>query len=83
MKKEDTHEELINKILNPLIDFMDKEGYSYMILAGKDGVCSRYTNGKNGDLSGMLTGLMQKYPGYKKILINSLIELEEAENKEQ
>lgn len=78
-----THEELINGILNPLVDFMDKEGYSYMIVAGKDGVCSQYANGQNRDLSGMLTALMQKHPGCKKILINSLVELEEEENNIQ
>ena len=55
---ETKHEELI-KILQPLVDFMNENEYSYFIVAGKDGLCSRYMNGNYFDVHGMIKGMAE------------------------
>lgn len=71
----ETHDELI-KLLIPLIDFLDKNNYSYILIAGKDGVCSRFMNGKFIDLGIMLTTLAEQNPEVKDLIktTNSVLE---------
>lgn len=56
---ETNHQELLT-LLNPLLDFMDKKGYSFFIAAGKDGVCTRHLKGQYEDIEGMIIGMMKK-----------------------
>ena len=65
------HKELLKHLL-PLIEFMDNNQYNYFLVAGKDGVCSRYLRGKNDDVSGMITGMAEKTPTVKMLLEESL-----------
>ncbi len=46
-------------LLNPLVDFMIENEYSYFIVAGKDGTCTRHLRGNYDDVHGMITGMMQ------------------------
>jgi hypothetical protein len=55
---ETQHKELM-VLINPLIDFMSKNGYSFFLVAGKDGVCTRHLMGKYDDIHGMISGMMQ------------------------
>lgn len=55
---ENKHKELLS-LLNPLVDFMIENEYSYFIVAGKDGTCTRHLRGNYDDVHGMITGMMQ------------------------
>ena len=63
-------------LLNPLIDFMVENKFSYFVVAGKDGTCSRHLNGEFDDLSLMLSGMMEKNPQVKRLIKDSLAEVE-------
>ena len=63
-------------LLNPLIDFMIENKFSYFVVAGKDGTCSRHLNGEFDDLSLMLSGMMEKNPQVKQLIKDSLAEVE-------
>ena len=54
---ENKHKELLS-LLNPLVDFMIENEYSYFIVAGKDGTCTRHLRGNYDDVHGMITGMM-------------------------
>jgi hypothetical protein len=54
---ESNHEKL-TELLNPLVDFMTKYNFHFFLVAGKDGLCSRYLIGDADDLSGMIAGIM-------------------------
>lgn len=55
---ENKHQELLSR-LNPLMDFLTKNGYSYFVVAGKEGTCSRYIGGKRDDVAGMISGIAE------------------------
>lgn len=55
---ETSHDELM-QLLNPLVDYINKNGYSFFLVAGKDGVCSRHMAGDFYDITGMITGMME------------------------
>ena len=42
---ESKHAELLS-LLHPLLDFMISNNYSYFIVAGKDGTCTRHYESK-------------------------------------
>lgn len=77
-----THKQLLAH-LEPLIDFMDKNGHSYFLVAGKYGVCARYLLGNNTDLIGMLTGMAENNECVKKILIEAVNELNKKSIKKE
>lgn len=52
------HNELLS-LLNPLAEFMNKNGFNYFLVAGKDGKCARYAAGRREDISGMISGLIK------------------------
>ena len=72
---ETKHSQLLS-LLNPLIDFMIENKFSYFVVAGKDGTCSRHLNGDFDDLSSMLSGMMENNPQVKRLLKDSLAEAE-------
>ena len=55
---ESKHAELLS-LLHPLLDFMISNNYSYFIVAGKDGTCTRHLKGNYGDVEGMISGMME------------------------
>ena len=54
---ETKHKELM-VLINPLIDFMTANDYSFFLVAGKDGTCTRHLRGNYDDVHGMITGMM-------------------------
>lgn len=58
------HDELLN-LLMPLVDFMNANGFSYFMVAGKEEVCSQYVGGKAEDISGILESLFIKHTNIK------------------
>jgi len=76
---ENKHQELLNLLL-PLIDFMDKNNFHYFLIAGKDGVCSRYLEGKPTELLSMITSMAEKHPQFKTILNLAVNEINETKN---
>ncbi len=52
------HEELL-RLINPLVDFLNTNGYNFFIVAGKDNICTRHLAGSLFDVTGMITGLME------------------------
>lgn len=55
---ETKHKELL-LLVNPLIDFMTANGFSFLFVAGKDGTCTRHLRGQYNDVAGMITGMME------------------------
>lgn len=55
---ETKHDELL-ALINPLVDFMAENEYSFFLVAGKDGVCTRHLMGNYEDVYGMIIGMMQ------------------------
>ena len=55
---ESNHEELM-ALMNPLLDFMIKNKYSYFLVAGKDNICTRHLRGDYDEVHGMIIGMMQ------------------------
>lgn len=55
---ETKHKELM-KLINPLVDFMSANEYSFFLVAGKDGTCTRHLRGNYDDVHGMIMGMMQ------------------------
>lgn len=74
-KPEPTKHEQLLSLLLPLIEFMDTNEFNYFLVAGKDGVCSRYMRGKFQDVILMLTGMAEKTPEVKYILKEVVNEL--------
>lgn len=61
------HDELL-MLLNPLVDFMIENNFSYFLVAGRDGVCTRHMRGKFLDVSGMISGMMENNDDVKSIV---------------
>lgn len=57
---EQEHDELL-ELLNPLLDFMKKREYSFFLLAGKDGLCSRHLLGTVDEISEMMLSMMESH----------------------
>jgi len=68
---ETKHEELL-KLINPLVDFMNENGFHYFIIAGKDEECTRHMKGTFDDLEGMLIGMMQNNKGVESLIKSSI-----------
>ena len=64
---ESNHDELLS-LINPLVDFMDQNGYTFLLVAGKDGTCSRYMKGQCDDLHGIIKGMTETQPQLLEIL---------------
>ena len=69
---ETKHSELL-ALLNPLLDFLTENNYNLFLVAGKDGTCTRHAFGDNGDIAGMLKGMMETSEDVKT-LINKIVE---------
>lgn len=65
--QETQHQELV-QLLTPLIKFMDKNEYHYLLVAGKDGTCSRYMRGSIDTISDIVTDFMHKNKEFKSII---------------
>lgn len=55
---ETKHKELM-QLINPLVDFMSVNEFSFFLVAGKDGTCTRHLRGNYDDVHGMITGMMK------------------------
>jgi len=64
---ESNHLELLS-LINPLIDFMQKNEYSFFLVAGKDGIATRHLLGTLDDLSGMIEGMMASHPQVESLI---------------
>ena len=71
---ETKHKELM-ALLNPLVDFMIENEFNYFLVAGKYGICSRHLRGEFGDITGMITGMMEKNKEVKGLLEYSVKEM--------
>ena len=61
------HDELL-LLINPLVDFMEKNSFNFLLVAGKDGTCSRYMHGNYDDLHGMIKGMTETQPKLLEIV---------------
>jgi hypothetical protein len=64
---ETQHNELLT-LLNPLVDFMTENGFSYFLVAGKDGTCTRHMRGQLIDVAGMIRGMMENNTCVREII---------------
>lgn len=65
---ETKHKELLT-LLNPLVDFMIENGFSYFLVAGKDGTCTRHMRGEFDDVEGMIGGMALENKQVKNIIL--------------
>lgn len=72
--EEPNHIELLNLLL-PLVEFLDENNYSYFLVAGKDGVCSRYLRGTWADLLPMLKDMAKKNECVEKLIKTTAFEM--------
>ena len=66
---ETKHKELM-VLINPLIDFMTANDYSFFLVAGKEGTCTRHLIGNYDDVHGMITGMMHTQKQVVAMLID-------------
>jgi hypothetical protein len=64
---ETVHKELISKI-DDLLDFCRLNGYSHLVLIGKEGQCSRYMEGTFDDIGSMVTSLGMSNESFGEIV---------------
>jgi hypothetical protein len=64
---ETVHRELINRIDN-LLSFCKENNYSFLVLIGKDGQCSRYMEGTFEDIEGMVGAFAKDNKEFEGIL---------------
>jgi hypothetical protein len=76
---ESNHAELMS-LINPLIDFMQKNEYSFFLVAGKDGIATRQMLGKLDDLSGMIEGMMKNHPQVESLIKYTVECFEDSKN---
>ena len=69
---ETKHSEMLS-LLNPFLDFLTKNEFNFFLVVGKDSVCSRYAFGDNGDIAGMIKGMMETNKDVEK-LITQIVE---------
>ncbi len=77
---ESNHKELLS-LLNPLVDFMIKNEYTYFLVAGKEGVCTRHLRGNGEDVNGMIVGMMETNSQVATILEDSVRCFKQASKK--
>lgn len=68
---EKQHQEL-TELVNPLIEFLRKNNYSYFIIAGKEGTCTQHLMGIADDLEFMISSMIEKNPSFKDVLIEAI-----------
>lgn len=73
---ETKHNELLS-LLNPLIDFMEANGFNYFMVAGKDSICTRHLRGDYDDIYGMIKGLSDKNNSLRA-MINDVVNSEKV-----
>lgn len=72
--------EIIARRITETADMLIREGYDYLIIAGRDGVCARYASATNGDLGDMLGQMAHEHPVVARLLIESLVNAYETDN---
>lgn len=75
---ETKHKELM-ELLNPLVDFMVENNFSYFLVAGKDGTCTRHLRGEYDDVTAMITGMMEANKQVRGMLEYSVNEINEKQ----
>jgi hypothetical protein len=67
MSKKPNHDQLLQR-LKPLVDYMTENRIHHLVLAGKDGTCSRFLLGNFDDLASMLEDMANNNPDVKKLI---------------
>lgn len=74
------HKELLS-LLNPLVDFMIENGFTYFLVAGKDGMCTRHLRGDYDDVEGMIKGFMENNKQIAVLLQETVESFNKKQNK--
>lgn len=77
----DDHTQLL-ELLTPLIAFMDANNFSYFLVAGKDGICSRYVRGGFADIKPMVVGLVNNHKEIRRLLEECVLETNDSPDGE-
>ena len=64
--------EKIPELFKPVLEYLKENGFSFLIVAGKDGTCSRYMEGKRRDVISMIVGLMENNVDVEEVIEESL-----------
>ena len=57
--KDHTH---LLSLVNPLVDYMKAQGYHFLLVAGKDNLCTLLLRADAANLAGMLQGMLEHHP---------------------
>lgn len=66
----------VDNLLEPLIDFCNAHEFHYMIIIGKDQVCSRYSRGNQDDINAMITGMIENNPKLADMIATAISNLQ-------
>lgn len=80
-KNKAPHDYLV-KNLNNLSEFLNDNGYSYILMAGKSGTCSRYIAGQRKEIELMLESFAKDHPQFLQILRNVVKKFENENHPE-
>lgn len=67
-KVQETNHDELTQLLNPLVKFIQENNYSFFLMAGKDGICTRHLQGDFDDITGMIIGLMEKNKQFEGLI---------------
>lgn len=67
--QEEKHKELLG-LITPLVEHLRQNGYTFLVVAGKDELCSRYMEGTHDDLYGILNGLAKTNKGFCNVILD-------------
>jgi len=63
-------------LLKAFIEYCNENGLHYMVIVGKEGVCSRYMRGDQCDLTSMVSSMVKNNPKFGELLKNAFDNLE-------
>ena len=68
----DIEHEGIASLLDVISEGLNQKGYTYFIVAGKDGTMSRFIRGNKADLTEMFRTTLEKHPEITDSFLNAL-----------
>jgi len=63
-------------LLKRFIEYCNQNSLHYLVIVGKEGVCSRYMRGRQDDMTSMVSGMVENNPKFGQMLKNAFDNLE-------
>lgn len=76
MSKAKAQQQKADDLLKAFIEYCNENSLHYMVIVGKEGVCSRYMRGRQDDMTSMVSGMVENNPKFGQMLKNAFDNLE-------